>query len=308
MRATGARIVFYRVDARHAHRPRRPARTSRRPPTCASSTSPTTSASRSRSPTRVAIAARARPAALRGLRARPLLAHPDGQAARQLRRRHLLLPLQDAAGAARRPAARAATCPSPTVDAAAAVLDAAPRRRPGAGAPRAALVGARPRRAPAARAASHATVDKAVATVKTGTMHLEPARARRSAPRRSSSASCRASTPRWWWCAAAATSRASPPPSTASSRSSATRCRPASARSSCRCASSIATSAPSCSAARPRHRRHRLLGDRDAAATTSFPEVAALRREILELPCHQSLDDEAIDLVAHAVKQVLAHA
>jgi dTDP-4-amino-4,6-dideoxygalactose transaminase len=39
-----------------------------------------------------------------------------------------------------------------------------------------------------------------------------------------------------------------------------------------------------------------------------FPEVAALRREILELPCHQSLDDDAIDLVAHAVKQVVAHA
>lgn len=39
-----------------------------------------------------------------------------------------------------------------------------------------------------------------------------------------------------------------------------------------------------------------------------FPEVAALRRQILELPCHQSLDDDAIDLVAHAVKQVLAHA
>jgi dTDP-4-amino-4,6-dideoxygalactose transaminase len=39
-----------------------------------------------------------------------------------------------------------------------------------------------------------------------------------------------------------------------------------------------------------------------------FREVAALRREILELPCHQSLDDDAIDLVAHAVKQVVAHA
>ena len=39
-----------------------------------------------------------------------------------------------------------------------------------------------------------------------------------------------------------------------------------------------------------------------------FPDVAALRRDILELPCHQSLDDDAIDLVAHAVKQVLAHA
>jgi dTDP-4-amino-4,6-dideoxygalactose transaminase len=36
-----------------------------------------------------------------------------------------------------------------------------------------------------------------------------------------------------------------------------------------------------------------------------FPEVAALRREILELPCHQGLDDEAIDRVARAVKQVL---
>ncbi len=39
-----------------------------------------------------------------------------------------------------------------------------------------------------------------------------------------------------------------------------------------------------------------------------FPEAAQLRREILELPCHQSLDDAAIDLVAHAVKQVVAHA
>jgi selenocysteine lyase/cysteine desulfurase len=39
-----------------------------------------------------------------------------------------------------------------------------------------------------------------------------------------------------------------------------------------------------------------------------FPEVATLRRDILELPCHQSLDDDAIDLVAHAVKQVVAHA
>jgi dTDP-4-amino-4,6-dideoxygalactose transaminase len=39
-----------------------------------------------------------------------------------------------------------------------------------------------------------------------------------------------------------------------------------------------------------------------------FPEVAELRREVLELPCHQSLDDAAIDGLAHAVKQVLAHA
>jgi dTDP-4-amino-4,6-dideoxygalactose transaminase len=41
---------------------------------------------------------------------------------------------------------------------------------------------------------------------------------------------------------------------------------------------------------------------------TQFPEVAALRREILELPCHQSLDDEDIDRVARAVKQHLPHA
>jgi selenocysteine lyase/cysteine desulfurase len=39
-----------------------------------------------------------------------------------------------------------------------------------------------------------------------------------------------------------------------------------------------------------------------------FPEVMALRREVLELPCHQSLDDDAIDFVARAVKDVLAHA
>jgi dTDP-4-amino-4,6-dideoxygalactose transaminase len=37
-----------------------------------------------------------------------------------------------------------------------------------------------------------------------------------------------------------------------------------------------------------------------------FPEVAALRRELVELPCHQSLDDEAVDLVAHAVKEAMA--
>jgi hypothetical protein len=36
-----------------------------------------------------------------------------------------------------------------------------------------------------------------------------------------------------------------------------------------------------------------------------FPEVTRLRREILELPCHQSLDDDDIDQVAHAVKQAL---
>jgi perosamine synthetase len=36
-----------------------------------------------------------------------------------------------------------------------------------------------------------------------------------------------------------------------------------------------------------------------------FPEVNRLRREILELPCHQSLDEDEIDQVAHAVKQML---
>jgi dTDP-4-amino-4,6-dideoxygalactose transaminase len=40
----------------------------------------------------------------------------------------------------------------------------------------------------------------------------------------------------------------------------------------------------------------------------AFPEAAALRREILELPCHQSLDDEEIDAVAHAVREVALHA
>jgi dTDP-4-amino-4,6-dideoxygalactose transaminase len=48
-------------------------------------------------------------------------------------------------------------------------------------------------------------------------------------------------------------------------------------------------------------------GDINCAAA-QFPEAATLRREILELPIHQSLDDSHIDLVAHAVKQVVAHA
>jgi dTDP-4-amino-4,6-dideoxygalactose transaminase len=39
-----------------------------------------------------------------------------------------------------------------------------------------------------------------------------------------------------------------------------------------------------------------------------FPEVAHLRREILELPCHHSLDDDDIDRVAYAVKQAVAGA
>lgn len=43
--------------------------------------------------------------------------------------------------------------------------------------------------------------------------------------------------------------------------------------------------------------------DRDA-----FGEVTALRDEVLELPCHQSLDDDDIDRLAQTVKQVAAHA
>jgi dTDP-4-amino-4,6-dideoxygalactose transaminase len=39
-----------------------------------------------------------------------------------------------------------------------------------------------------------------------------------------------------------------------------------------------------------------------------FPEVGRLRREILELPIHQSLDDESVDFVARRVKHALMHA
>jgi hypothetical protein len=47
----------------------------------------------------------------------------------------------------------------------------------------------------------------------------------------------------------------------------------------------------------------------DAACEVSeFPEVLRLRREVLELPCHQSLDDDDIDRVARAVKQIWTHA
>lgn len=38
-----------------------------------------------------------------------------------------------------------------------------------------------------------------------------------------------------------------------------------------------------------------------------FPDATLLRRELLELPCHQSLDDEDIDFVARAVKEELVH-
>jgi dTDP-4-amino-4,6-dideoxygalactose transaminase len=39
-----------------------------------------------------------------------------------------------------------------------------------------------------------------------------------------------------------------------------------------------------------------------------FREVAMLRRTIIELPCHQSLDDSAIDFVARTVKLSVGHA
>ncbi len=42
-----------------------------------------------------------------------------------------------------------------------------------------------------------------------------------------------------------------------------------------------------------------------AASGDAFPEVARLRREILELPCHQALDDDDVDLVAAAVREEL---
>ena len=35
-----------------------------------------------------------------------------------------------------------------------------------------------------------------------------------------------------------------------------------------------------------------------------FPDAAALRREVIELPCHQDLDDDAIDFVARAFREV----
>jgi perosamine synthetase len=44
-----------------------------------------------------------------------------------------------------------------------------------------------------------------------------------------------------------------------------------------------------------------------AAGAEEFPDAARLRREVLELPCHQSLDDDAIDFVARAAREILAH-
>jgi perosamine synthetase len=48
------------------------------------------------------------------------------------------------------------------------------------------------------------------------------------------------------------------------------------------------------------------IGDQ-AAGAAEFPDAARLRREVLELPCHQSLDDDAIDFVARAVREAVAH-
>jgi len=39
-----------------------------------------------------------------------------------------------------------------------------------------------------------------------------------------------------------------------------------------------------------------------ACPDSAFPEVGELRQQVLELPCHQSLDDEAIDLLAATVQ------
>lgn len=46
------------------------------------------------------------------------------------------------------------------------------------------------------------------------------------------------------------------------------------------------------------------IGD-PACPEEQFPEVQALRREVLELPCHQSLDDGAIDFVARTAQELL---
>jgi dTDP-4-amino-4,6-dideoxygalactose transaminase len=46
-------------------------------------------------------------------------------------------------------------------------------------------------------------------------------------------------------------------------------------------------------------------GGDPAADACAFPDAARLRREVLELPCHQSLDDDAIDFVARAAREVL---
>jgi hypothetical protein len=45
-----------------------------------------------------------------------------------------------------------------------------------------------------------------------------------------------------------------------------------------------------------------------ACSAELFPEVVALRREVLELPIHQSLDDDAIDFVAASTLEAVARA
>ena len=45
-----------------------------------------------------------------------------------------------------------------------------------------------------------------------------------------------------------------------------------------------------------------------ACPAEAFPEVAALRREVVELPIHQSLDDAAIDFVAACTREAVARA
>ena len=290
-------------------RPRR----SRRAGACArrraSSTSPTSSASRSRSPTRAPSAASAACRCSKTARWRSSRAPPTASRSARIGDAALLLPLQDAAGAARRPAGRAAACPRrasappPLVSTLHHVAGLALAHLE----LRSSALGravARPRAPP-----PHATVDK---VVRDGEDRHHAPRAARARARRVAAGRallCRASTARWWWCAAAATSAGSPPRSTASSTSSARRCP-----------HGVLPAVPAGPRRRrskrdvmhalhaARHRRHRLLGRRRPAATAEFPEVAALRREVLELPCHQSLDDDAIDLVAQAVKQVMAHA
>ena len=51
---------------------------------------------------------------------------------------------------------------------------------------------------------------------------------------------------------------------------------------------------------------HRLLGRfHPACDPSAFPEVAQLRRTILEIPCHQDLTPEVMAQVAHAVREAL---
>ena len=306
VRAAGARIVFYRVDRAHAHRPRR--RRARMLATAAR-------ARALRHPLR-----RLRPADRRGAArcaasaacclfedcALALFSRDaDGRPLGRIGDPGCLLPLQDAAGAARRAAPRRARrCP------------AAPRRR----SPRrcttsparcwrtsSCIVGALGR-ACARRARSALARHRRQGGRRRcrPAPAPRPARARRSAPRRCVARCCRASTARIVVRAAAATSRACRRARRRRARRPAARCRPAPARCSCPF-DRATTSARALQALRARGIDaidFWSSGD-PACDAARFPEVAALRRHDLELPIHQSLDDEAIDRVAHAVKQVL---